>query len=180
MANWVADKREKSARESHQKAETERKTQETFSSFAQRMGEHLKTDPDFWERQNETVVQLRPFSVLSEEERQSAGPLNALADHFLVSDKAPALIEYFSGKPDELQRLSTLHPGNFWRELGRIEERLSAATTASAPQPVSKAAPPARPVTGGPPSSTSDPSKMSFEEYAKWQAEEDKKALKRR
>lgn len=179
VANWVADKREKAAKESQQKAEFERVTQEKFSSFAQRMGEHLKDDPDFWERQNETVVQLKPFSVLTEEEKQTAGPLNALADHFLVSDKAPALIEYFSGKPDELQRLSTLHPGNFWRELGRIEERLSAATTASAPPPVSKAAPPARPVTGGPPSNTSDPSKMTFEEFAKWQAAEDKKARKR-
>ena len=165
LANWALDKREKTAAETRKAAETEKATKERFSTFAQRMKAHIETDPEFWSRQDETVVGLRPFSVLSQEERAQAGPLNALADHFLVSDKAPALIEYFSGKPEELQRLSTLHPGDFWRELGRIEERLGAATTATVPQSISKAAPPARPVTGGPPTDSGPSGTDSDDEY---------------
>lgn len=174
VANWLLDTREKTAKETAQKAESEKATEAKFRSFAERMGAHVEKDPEFWARQNEAVVALRPFSVLSEEERKKAGPLNALADHFLVSEKAPALIEYFSGKPEEVQRLSTLHPGDFWRELGRIEERLGAATTATAPPPISKAAPPARPVTGGPPITNSGPSENdSDDEYLrKRQAQE--------
>ena len=179
VANWVADKREKAAREAAVSANREKQTEERFASFAKRMEEHVKADPDFWSRQDETVVQLRPTSVLSQAELAKAGPLNALADHFLVSDQGPALIEYFSGKPEELQRLSTLHPAQFWRELGRIEERLPAATTATVEEtPKSKAAPPARPVTGGPATGTPDPNKMSFEEYFAWQNKEDERVRK--
>lgn len=157
VAKWVI-KQERDAEKAERAKETEAAKAKAYqefrekriSSFAERMNSHLEKDPQFWERQNPDVVGLKPLSVVPDGEPK--GPLNALAEHFLVSEVAPALIEYFSGNPEELQRFGTFRTeGQFWYELGKVEKALGAATTATAQARTSKAAPPARPVAGGPP-----------------------------
>lgn len=68
----------------------------------------------------------------------------AIAD--CISDAAhpKRLLDHFTAHPDDFQRLSTLHPIQVIREMGRLEATLDAATTtrtAPAP-PQSKARPP--------------------------------------
>lgn len=181
MAKWVR-KVEREAEESAAKARAyEQFRQKRVTTFADKMSKHLEADPQFWERVSPDVVNLRPLSVMDENEPK--GPLNLLAEHFLTSDDPAALIQYFSDSPEEVKRFSQFQTeAQFWREVGKVETRIgSAATTASATVPeISKAAPPARPVTGGPPTGSPDPNKMTFEEYAKWQSLEDAKERKRR
>jgi len=178
LTKWtIAEDRKNQAEEAKQakfKADQDAK----LKTFSNKMQAHLEKSPDWFDTVSDDVVGWRPLSALRSDE--FVKPENVIAEHFLVSEDPVALIEYLSGKPEEIQRLSTLHPLQLTAALGRIEERLAAANpTATVEEPsVSKAAPPARPVTGGPPTKSADPSKMSFEDYAKWQAAEDKKAGK--
>lgn len=187
MAKWVrkaerdAEQAERKAAEDRQKAEAFEKFREKrVTTFSEKMGKHLETDPDFWNRISPDVVQLRPLSVMDENEPK--GPLNLLAEHFLTSDDPATLIQYFSDRPEEVTRFSQFTTeAQFWREVGKVETRVgSAATTASATTPeVSKAAPPARPVTGGPPSGTKALHELSLSELDKALKEDDRKRGKR-
>ena len=151
LTDWKIEQREKQAAEARQAAEYEKSVNDRVKTFQERIGQHLQSNPDFWEKVSPDVVQLRPLSTLTDAERQQASPLNALAEHFIRSEHGPALMMYFTEHPDEIQRVATLHPSTFWVELGRIEGRLNAASTATAPQSTaSKARPPVRPVTGSP------------------------------
>ena len=80
------------------------------------------------------------------------------------------LLQYLSAHPDESQRLSTLHPAEVYREMGKIEERLSAASTPSGPaRVVSHAKPPIQPLGSSPhaPDPTAVTDDLSFEEHFK-------------
>lgn len=180
VAKWVLkQEREEQEREAKARAFEEYK-ERRIKTFASRMQKHLETDPEFWDRVNPAVVQLRPTSVMAKDE--PAGPLNVLAEHFLSSENPVSLIEYFSNHPEEVNRFSQIQSeAEFWREVGKVERGLNSGVVTATPTvpETSKAAPPARPVTGGPPTGNVDPSKMSFEEYAKWQTAEDRKARRR-
>lgn len=165
VARWVA----KQERAEAEKVAKERAFEEfkvkRVETFTGKMKAHLESDPDFWSRQNPDVIALRPLSVMGPSE--VATPLNLLAEQFLTSENPVSLIEYFSQHPEEVTRFSQMQSeAEFWRALGKVESGIgSAATTASATKPqISKAAPPPRPVSGGPPTGTPNPNKMSLEE----------------
>ena len=81
------------------------------------------------------------------------------------------LLQYLSANPDDSQRLSTLHPAEVYREMGKLEERLAAApSTASGPaRSISHAKPPIQPLGSSP--HTPDPHEISddltFDEHFK-------------
>ena len=80
------------------------------------------------------------------------------------------LLQYLSANPDDSQRLSTLHPAEVYREMGKLEERLAAATTPSGPaRSISHAKPPIQPLGSSP--HTPDPHEisddLSFDEHFK-------------
>ena len=157
MTRWGISEDRKAQAQETRKTQEEQRRHQTFSTFSERIKAHMVNDPGFFDRVSETVVGWRPLSDLSPNE--IVKPENIIAEQFVTSESPAALIEYLSGHPDEIQRLSTLHPLQLTAALGRIEERLSAANpTATARPEVSKAAPPARPVTGGPPIRDNGPS----------------------
>lgn len=167
----------KSAIQNRAKEIVEQSKAERFSQFEKQIKVETEKDPEFLDKISQDVINLRPLSVLGPDEPRTA--LNVLAEQFLVSDMAPRLMMYFTEHPDELRRFSALHPLRFGVELGKIEERLGTATTATVPLvEISKAKPPVRPVTGGPTTGDKPPSdEASFEEHAAyWDAQERKNA----
>lgn len=179
VAKWAIKKEREEAQKAHREQAYQEFTRKRVDGFQERMKGVLEADPEFWNRQNPNVVGLRPLSIMAPNEPK--GPLNALAEHFLVSEQAPALIEYFSGNPDELNRFSQFKSeGQFWYELGKVEKALVAAPTASAKvAQISKAAPPARPVTGGPPTKTGPSVEDDDETYFKKRTAEELRKLSR-
>ena len=165
LAEWKFNENIQKLESNRRMEAIERETAHRFSSFEKKIKEHMDADPTFKDRISPDVLNLRPLSAMAPGEPR--GPLNALAEHFLVSEVAPKLIEYFSEHEDELQRFSTLHPLRFGVELGKVEERLSVgSSTATAPVEMSKAKPPVRPVTGGPPIVDKDlPDDAPFEKF---------------
>lgn len=165
LAEWKFNENVQKLQSQQRMEAIERETAHRFSSFEKKMKDHMDADPTYKDRISPNVLNLRPLSAMAPGEPR--GPLNALAEHFLVSEVAPKLIEYFSEHEDELQRFSTLHPLRFGVELGKVEERLSAGSfTAAAPVEMSKAKPPVRPVTGGPPIVDKDlPDDAPFEKF---------------
>jgi len=66
------------------------------------------------------------------------------------------LLQWLSAHPDESQRLSTLHPADTYREMGKLEGRLEAASSPRGPaRVVSSAKAPIKPLGTSPP--VSDP-----------------------
>lgn len=88
-------------------------------------------------------------------------PTQAMFKAILDSDVGP-LVAYHLGKnPAERHRIASLSPENQFREMGKLEVRLTAPK--AAPKPPAN---PVRPVTGIASGGPLDPSKMSMAEYA--------------
>ena len=89
------------------------------------------------------------------------------------------LLQYLSAHPDESQRMSTLHPAEVYRSMGRLEERLSAASPPSGPaRVISHAKPPIKPLGSSPhtPDATAVTDDLSFEDHFKRMNAADRKA----
>jgi hypothetical protein len=89
------------------------------------------------------------------------------------------ILQYLSANPDESQRMSTLHPAEVYRSMGRLEERLSAASTPSGPaRAISHAKPPIQPLGSSPhtPDTNAVTEDLSFEEHFKRMNAADRKA----
>ena len=56
------------------------------------------------------------------------------------------ILQWLSAHPHESQRISTLHPAETYREMGKLEARLEAAPSRASARVVSNAKPPIRPV----------------------------------
>lgn len=91
-------------------------------------------------------------------------PANVIADQLVEFEHPDRALAYLNDHPDTFQRLLTLHPIAIVREMGRLEERLSAAPPRPAPEAPkhSQARPPiqrvesAPLVADGPPEDESD------------------------
>jgi hypothetical protein len=90
------------------------------------------------------------------------------------------LLQYLSAHPDESQRLSTLHPAEVYRAMGKLEERLTAApSSVSGPAPgISHAKPPIQPLGSSPhtPDTTEIGDDLSFDEHFKRMNAADRKS----
>lgn len=158
------------AKEASQKAQFETR-QKKVVTFMEGYKQKIADDPLLSDAE---VVSWVPVQNLPDPAK--ADQKNFIAQQFIERPQGLDLLVFFKDHPEEATRIASLNsPMDIEIELRIIEKGLGAITATPKPES-SKAAPPARPVAGGPPSTTSDPSKMSFEQYARWQEAEDKKA----
>jgi len=171
--NWAV-------RKALEKAEAERSVRDRQRSFQGEMQKHFES----FEKQmseaggaaflEELVPELQDLepSVFALADGRTPNAANALADECLRSADAPRLMRFLSAHPDVIQRLSTLRPREFEREMGKIESKLEDAATAGNPAPkLSSQAPrPARPVAGTTAvvDAEPDPRASSYEEHASY------------
>ena len=166
--------------EKRQKQETERSAKD--AAFASLRDQREESDPVFkglveTYREQARSNQIDPSSVISwvpvsrMKDQSKAHPGNFVAEYLTSrEDGGFDLLVYLETNPDAKTRvLSARDPVDLYGRLAKVEEeRLSGAITAT-PQAVqvsSKAAPPARPVTGGPTTGRISPEKESFEQFA--------------
>jgi hypothetical protein len=118
------------------------------------------------------ILNLRPSAVQAMIAPQAPlGPSNVVADCISDAENPVALMRHLKDHPAVFQRLLTLHPIQVFREMGRIEASLAAATpvTRSAPREpqVSRARPPVQRVESVPQMSDAPPGDdASDEEHA--------------
>ncbi len=159
VADWKLEQWQQTQTQNARKQAEDKAVHETLQTYSKRMQEHIAKNPDFWEKVPEEMVNWRPLSEMSRMgvDIGSLTPYarlqGAITDFFLVSETPGPLIEYFAGNPMEVERLMGVHPRRLYAELGKIEDRLGAASTGSAPKPqISRAKPPVSPVTAVAPS----------------------------
>ena len=70
-------------------------------------------------------------------------PMQHLA---MESPQGIEILQWLSDNPQESQRISTLHPAETYREMGKLEARLEAAPSRASARVVSNAKPPVRPL----------------------------------
>ena len=125
-----------------------------FSTFTERVEEAKKTDASFMERTSWFGTQQPSFTLPRDEHGRPVGlrASHVLTDEIISSEQAPALMLHFAEHPEDLQRIEALRtPLDVQMAVSKLEGRLDAALTATAPRAeVSKARPPVRPVTGSP------------------------------
>lgn len=165
----------RAAQESQQAAKRER-----MQAFQERIFAPVQSDPSLLEGLPEDLVNSVPLSAMKPTDKVGFG--NFLMET-LTRVKEPWLILNHFKTPsgqDELQRLSTLHPSEVTMEIGMMYKDLSSANKTAPeekPKPeISKAKPPGKAISSGPPSDL-DPyaDGIDFDEAARREA-----ALKRR
>lgn len=158
-AEQVVEKREAASRE---RDETDRRAREVYeheTKFRERLS---KADPELFMKlsppMQEFLKYAKPTAKLAKGEPIAF--VNVMADVFMRSEAPDALMRHFSDAPQDLQRLSTLHPAEFYRELGKLEAHLDAAKPsgpASGATVISQAKPLIKPVSAAPSASGDDP-----------------------
>lgn len=145
---------------------------ERFQGFRDRVDAAKAADPEFVTKLSPEVKALRPLSSLTREERAAlvqsgdTGSLAAAAvmEEVLGSDASASLLLHFSTHPEDLARLTTLHPRQMLREFGRLEARFTSSASSSAaplPVPVTSAAPPPPEQLGGRTTTPADPERAA-------------------
>jgi chemotaxis protein histidine kinase CheA len=154
-----------------------------FVSDAKRT-EHDAAQRDAYEQQQvaqQQRVQLDRWSKTLDEARQHDPqfdetlnldtPMSLPMQHLAMeSPHGIAILQWLSAHPDDAQRISTLHPAETYREMGKLEARLEAASSTEKSGParvVSSAKAPIKPLGTSPPaedpfSITDD---LSFDEH---------------
>jgi|TARA_R110000824_G_scaffold312071_1_gene499198 hypothetical protein len=154
MSAFVADVRhhERDAeRASSYQAHQQQQSQDAqTAAWNGRLSEARAQNPDF----DSTLKPDTPMSL----------PMQHLA---MESPQGIEILQWLSDNPNESQRISTLHPAETYREMGKIEARLEAAPPRASARAVSSAKSPIRPLGTSPHMSdqleiTDD---MSFDEH---------------
>ena len=99
------------------------------SQWNNRLDEARGQDPDFDSSLNPDT----PMSL----------PMQHLA---MESPQGIQILQWLSANPEESQRISSLHPAETYREMGKLEARLEAAPSRASARAVSNARPPIRPL----------------------------------
>jgi hypothetical protein len=121
------------------------------SGWQTRLQAARKSDPTFDDHLNTETPMSMPMQYLTME-----------------SPVGTELLRYLSSHQDESQRLSTLHPVEVYREMGKLEERLGAASEVRGSAPVvSHAKPPIKPLGSSPhtPDADAVTDELSFDEH---------------
>lgn len=151
----------RSEMERQQSADRERRASEVKRelavAYSERLEEAREKIPDF----DATMGKMAGVSVKDD-----------VIEEIMLSDKGPLLAYYLAKNPDRLRELNTLSGKEIAREIGRLEGsvRLPSAKTKT------QAPPPPTQIGAGGAAGTSDPSKMSMDEYVKWRAAQEKRA----
>lgn len=140
---------------------------ERMAAFEEKIFTPAKSNPALMEGLPDDLVESVPLSALKETDKATFG---SFLLEVLTRVKEPwKVLEFFKtqdGKT-EYQRLSTLHPSEVTMEIGMLYKDLSAANqTAPAEKPkpeISKAKPPGKAISSGPPSD-SDPYSGDFDD----------------
>jgi len=158
LATFVTDARQhdyETRRQQYYQEQTQHESQAAHAAqWQERLAKARAETPDL----DETFDPDVPMSL----------PMQYLA---MESPKGIEILQWLSAHPDDSQRLSTLHPVEVYREMGKLEERLSAA---SAPlggpaRVISHAKPPIQPLGSSPhtPDATDVTDDLSFDEHFK-------------
>ena len=131
------------------------------SAWQERLEAARKSDPTFDDHLNADTPMSLPMQHLTME-----------------SPVGTQLLQYLSTHQDESQRLSTLHPVDVYREMGKLEERLGAASEVRGSAPViSHAKPPIKPLGSSPhtPDADAVTDELSFDEHFRRMNAKDRK-----
>lgn len=150
QARWEARQefraQQQATYEAQQAALAQREIESRTATFSAKMQEASAKTPGFLDTIRPELLELRPFSALQPGETGDAS--NALAEEILRSERPAELLRYLSDHPEDVQRLVTLPPQEFLRQMARIDVRLDAASDTAAPvsktPPLSQAKPPIR------------------------------------
>jgi len=159
QAQWAARQviRETRQQELQQQQQTlmVREQEQRKRQFAQQWSEAVSADPTFETSIRPDLLEMKPWSYLTPEERQSATVYNAIAEEVLRASNGPQLLKYLSENFDtEFQRLASLQsPDDLRWSMAKLQGRLEAASSigpASTPRPISSAKPPIKPMGSAP------------------------------
>lgn len=164
-ADWRADQRiQQREAEAEAKRARERASQteqELTTKYRAQIDAAIKEDPDFLDGISAEVLALRPFSAIRDAQgRWTEQPTgyHALGQEIFASSMAPRLMRHFSDHPEDFHRIASLQPSQLLKEMGKLEDRLTAKPAAAAPPPKTVSdAPPPPTVLGSRPVSTTDP-----------------------
>ena len=133
MSAFVADvrhqERDAERAQSYQQHQYEQTQQAQKAQWNGRLEDARSQNPDFDSSLNPDT----PMSL----------PMQHLA---MDSPVGIQILQWLSAHPDESQRISTLHPAETYREMGKLEARLEAAPVRASARAVSNAKPPIRPL----------------------------------
>jgi hypothetical protein len=143
MATFVSDVRDEERQAQRQERDEQSRVQQYQTSLDTAWTDRLTAARD---KNPNLDAELNPDTPMS------------LPMQHLVKDSPLGieLLQWLSAHPDESQRLSTLHPADTYREMGKLEGRLEAASSPRGPaRVVSSAKAPIKPLGTSPP--VSDP-----------------------
>jgi uncharacterized protein YozE (UPF0346 family) len=154
VADWKYEQRVQKAEADKKVAEAKSTYEKSISTFQEKRDEFKKSVADYDEALDS--VEHIPLSV-------------ALHDFILESEHGPQLAYELAKNPDEYERVSKLSPLALYREMGKMEAKISPASTSEkTPNKITKAPAPIKPVSRGAVTSTKDPGEMSYKEYVEW------------
>ena len=141
-------------------------TQEAYtaSQAAEQESDHARQS--VWQ---ERLTSARNADPTFDDHLNTDTPMSLPMKHLTMeSPVGTQLLQYLSAHQDESQRLSTLHPVEVYREMGKLEERLGAASEVRGSAPVvSHAKPPIKPLGSSPhtPDADAVTDDLSFDEH---------------
>lgn len=158
LTDWKAGQRiENEFRQRQQAAQMQQAEAQYYGKVNSAMENYSKRVVEAWPTQEAFEAEVDPRliampSSLELAPGQRPGPENAIADELITMENPVPVMRYLSAHPEELQRIASLSSSRLIaREMAKLEDRASAATTATAPRTeVSRAPKPVRPVTGAP------------------------------
>jgi len=141
LAEFVSDAKrtehDAAQRDAYEQQQVAQQQQAQLDRWSKTLEEARQHDPKF----DETLNLDTPMSL----------PMQHLA---MESPHGIAILQWLSAHPDDAQRLSTLHPAETYREMGKLEARLEAASSTKNSGParvVSSAKAPIKPLGTSPP-----------------------------
>ena len=141
LAEFVSDAKQTeytaAQQQAHEQQQQAQQQQVQLDRWSKTLEEARQHDPKF----DETLNLDTPMSL----------PMQHLA---MESPHGIAILQWLSEHPDDAQRISTLHPAETYREMGKLEARLEAASSTEKSGParvVSSAKAPIKPLGTSPP-----------------------------
>ena len=141
LAEFVSDTKQTehtaAQQQAHEQEQVAQQQRVQLDRWSKTLGEARQHDPKFDETLNLDTPMSRPMQHLAME-----------------SPHGIAILQWLSANPDDAQRISTLHPAETYREMGKLEARLEAASSTKNSGParvVSSAKAPIKPLGTSPP-----------------------------
>ena len=133
MASFIADTRYQ-----------EREFEKSSAYEARRQHEAESAQLAKW---NDRLTEVRSVNPDFDSSLNLDTPMSLPMQHLAMeSPHGIQILQWLSDNPQESQRISTLHPAETYREMGKLEARLEAASPRASARVVSNAKPPVRPL----------------------------------